>query len=438
MFNHFRENPMLRFRFIFGVVLTGAMLASSPAFSQPKKVVVTKEDGEWKLLVGYKRFFVKGVGCQQAVGEKGEDYLKMAHDMGANAVRTWGGAPRSYLDRAEQNDLMVDLGIWLNPIRETGGKESYQDADYRHTLQASILKYVNTMKDHPALLMWNIGNEAFAYTDDPKEKAALGHFLEEMVKEVHAVDPNHPILYSCSADRDLADVEKYVPDLDIMGTNVYGSLSPVLGWMRNNGKERPVLVTEFGPLGSWDCPKDKNGIPFDPMDHVKSSDYASVWRQIAAAETKCLGGFAFVLGEPRNQDSLSWYNVNYGELRRDAFWLLYQMYTLLTPPNRPPKFSEMHVDKAKDLAPGERIEVWATAHDKENDKIQYDYFITHIAGDPLIVEPARFYPVEAEKLGPGHARLKVPNDPGSYRVYVLATDGHQNAAIINRSIRVGG
>ena len=56
---------------------------------------------------------------------------------------------------------------------------------------------------------------------------------------------------------------------------------------------------------------------------------------------------------------------------------------------------------------------------------------------PLIVEPPKFFPVEAEKLGPGHARLSVPNDPGLYRVYVQASDNHQNAAIIDRSIRVG-
>jgi len=417
--------------------LSGSLFSPTRASAEPRKVVITREDGQWKLLVGYRRFFIKGVGCQQAVGEKGEDYLKMAHDMGANAVRTWGGAPRSYLDRAEANGLMVDLGIWLNPIRETGGNESYQNSEYRQILRHQILDYVNEMKDHAALLMWNVGNEAFAYTDDPKEKAALGHFLKEMVIEIHQIDPNHPVIYSCSADRDLPDAEKYVPELDALGTNVYGSLSPVLGWMRNNGKERPVVVTEFGPLGAWDCPKDKNGVAYDPMDHVKSSDYLSVWRQIEDASTKCLGGFAFVLGEPRNQDSLSWYNLNYGELRRDAFWALHKAYTHQPAPYHVPKFSEMHVDHAFNLQPGQRIEVWSTSSNPDKDKLQYDYFITHIASDPLIVEPAKFYPVEVDPIGPGHAKLKVPNDPGFYRVYILATDSHHDAAIIDRSIRVG-
>jgi len=387
-------------------------------------------------MVNGKRFFVFGVGCQQAHGEKGEDYLEMAHAMGANAVRTWGDAPLSYLDQAKKNNLMVDLGIWLDPIRETGGKESYQDAEFRQNLMHKILEYVHAMKDHPALLLWNIGNEALAYTEDPKEKAALGHFLEQVIKNVHEEDPNHPVVYSCSIDRDLPDVEKYLPSLDIVGTNVYGTISTVFNWMHNEGNKKPLLVTEFGPLGSWSCAKDKNKIPYDPMDHLKSVEYASLWRQIISAHDVALGGFAFVLGDQRNQDSLTWYNINYGDLKRDAFWTLYKAYTRKKPSNRPPKFSGIELSKSTALKAGQEIEVTVTATDPDRDTIHYDYFIASIASDPLVVEPAKFYPAEINVLGPGHARLTVPTEPGNYRVYVEATDGHKNVAIINHSIQV--
>ena len=33
-------------------------------------------------------------------------------------------------------------------------------------------------------------------------------------------------------------------------------------------------------------------------------------------------------------------------------------------------------------------------------------------------------------------RLRVPNDPGYYRVYALVTDNHKNAAIANRTLHV--
>jgi len=426
-----------RFRSLFLIACGAVLLAPvAQAAKKPRHVTVEKQGNAWLLKVDGKPYFVRGVGCNQAKGEHGEDYLRMAREMGANTVRTWGGAPREYLDHAAENKLMVNLGIWLNPIRETGGRESYQREVYTEILRDKILNYVREMKDHPALLTWNIGNEAIAFTEDPAEKEALAKFLERIIKDVHEEDPFYPVVYSASAAKDLPLLQKFVPSLDIIGTNIYGSLSPILGWMREHGMDKPVVVTEFGPLGSWDTPKDRNNLPFDPSDHMKSTNYAAAWRQIEDESAKCIGGFAFVLGEPRNQDSLTWYNLNYKDLRRDTFWTMYSAYTKKRPANRSPKINEFRVQQVKDLVPGQRIEVYAEATDKDRDRLRYEFFITHIASDPLIVEPPKFFPVEVETVGPGRARLRVPNDPGLYRVYALVTDTKKNAAIANRTLHV--
>lgn len=81
---------MRRFAYIFRVVLL-AEIALFPVFlfAESQHVMIVQDEGVWKLLVNHRRFFIKGIGCQQASGEKGEDYLHMAHEMGANAVRTW-------------------------------------------------------------------------------------------------------------------------------------------------------------------------------------------------------------------------------------------------------------------------------------------------------------------------------------------------------------
>jgi len=414
-----------------------ALLSSAVwAAKKPRHVTVEKEDSMWTMKVDGKPYFVKGVGCNQAHGENGEDYLKMARDMGANTVRTWGGATREYLDQAAANKLMVNLGVWINPIRETGGRESYLREVYTEILREKILNYVREMKDHPALLTWNIGNEAIAFTEDPAEKEALAKFLETVIQAIHEEDPYHPVVYSASAAKDLPEIQKYMPSLDIVGTNIYGSLSPILGWMREHKMDKPVVVTEFGPLGSWDTPKDRNNLPFDPSDHMKSTHYAAAWRQIEDSRAKCIGGFAFVLGEQRNQDSLSWFNLNYKDLRRDAFWTMYTAYTKKRPSNRSPKISDFRVSQVKNLSPGQRIEIYVEASDRDQDRLSYEFFITHIASDPLIVEPARFYPVEPEILARGRARIRVPNDPGHYRVYALVTDTKKNAAMANRTLHV--
>lgn len=424
------------FRILAALALIGVWQSPVPAQDGPSEARIVHRNEKWRLLVNGKPYFILGVGVNQATGQNGEDYLRMAKELGANTVRTWGGAPKAYLDKAWEYGLRVNLGVWLNPIRETGGHESYLNEDYRERLRAEILDYVREMKDHPALLMWNIGNEALAFTYDAAERKALAEFLESLVQDVHRLDPLHPTTYACSQGKELPELLKSVPSLDVIGTNIYGSLSPVLGWLRNNGHDKPVVVTEFGPLGAWDMPKDRNGQAYDPMDHLKSNDYASIWRQIEAARDKCLGGFAFVLGDLRNQTSLSWYNLNFGDLRRDTYWTIYKGYRKKNPPNRAPKFSEMSVSKSGGLRPGEMIEVHAVASDPEEDPITYRFFVAHIVDDPVMVEPPKYVDVKIETLGPGQARIEVPAERGDYRVYVLATDTKKNAAIINRSLEV--
>ena len=47
--------------------------------------------GNWILTVNGKPLALKGVGVGRAMGREGKvDYLKLAKDMGANVVRTWG------------------------------------------------------------------------------------------------------------------------------------------------------------------------------------------------------------------------------------------------------------------------------------------------------------------------------------------------------------
>jgi hypothetical protein len=417
------------------IVLLAFMAAFAVGCALADEVQLVKNPLGWQMIVNGKPFWIQGVGCNQARGEKGEDYLRMAKEMGANAVRTWGGATRSYLDQAAANGLKVNLGIWFNPIRGSMN-ESYLDPDHRQRMRESALAYVRQMKDHPALLLWNVGNEVFAFTEKPEERRAFGEFLESLIREIHKTDPSHPVVYASSAARDLPDLQAYVPSLDIVGVNVYGALGPALGWMRENAYDRPVLASEFGPLGSWDTATDRNGIPYDPFDQLKADNYVSIWRQIEAAKGRTLGGFAFTLGEQRNQDSLTWFNMNFGDLRRASYWALYAVYTGRQAKHSPPKITQFRVDKFTGLSSGERFEVFVSAQDAGGKPLRYSYFVTNIATDPILLIPPTFYPVEAEEISPGSAHLRAPLEPGIYRVYAAVENSYNNVAIADRSLRV--
>ena len=207
---------MLRLALLF--VITS--LAVPPLFGAPVRLL--KSASGWSLEVSEAPLFIKGVGCNVDRGAHGEDYLRMAREMGANAVRTWGIVSRRYFDQARDNGLLVDAGIWFDPVRN-GNPNSYTDARYRQQLTREVLAYVKKMKHHPALLFWNLGNEVFSHTDSEKERAAFGAFLNTLIDAVHKEDPNHPIIYSCpDGTSELPYLRAHVPNLDIIGVNTYG------------------------------------------------------------------------------------------------------------------------------------------------------------------------------------------------------------------------
>src|SRR5882724_953537 len=167
------------------LALSVAALAVPTADAQtrgPSKVEIHKTDQGYQLLVNGQPFFIKGAGLGSGSVEQ------LAAD-GANSFRTWGAEPgprgaAAILDRAETNGLYVTLG--LEVARERNGF-SYDDpvavTRQLNRIKGQILRY----KDHPALIIWAIGNELNLNAKNPKVWDAVN----DISKMIHQVDPNH-------------------------------------------------------------------------------------------------------------------------------------------------------------------------------------------------------------------------------------------------------
>jgi hypothetical protein len=418
----------------FSFISVSQLSSLSTASSQPIKVTLSKEASGWVMRVDGQPFYIKGVSCNDGMAD-GVDYLALVAGTGANTVRLYGDATQEYLDLAQKHGLKVNVGFWTNAIR-LKTKESYRDLKYTADLKRKALALVRQFKDHPAVLTWTMGNETFIFTEKEEEREAYGRFLEDLVQAIHQEDPNHPVIYSSSYTRCLPYLKRLVPSIDIVGVNVTGGAGGAIAWAQKNDFDRPVIVTEFAPLGAWEMRKDPNDQPYDQFDHLKAEMYTSSWRQMQANPQACIGGFAFVMGGFRNQDSLTWYNMNYGELKRWGYWTVHEIYTGKKPENRPPKITNITVDPIQKLKRGNRTTLKLTAADAENDPLTYDYFITNIANDPLIVEKPTFYPADPQSSEPGVATLQVPKKRGIYRIYGKVNDGQGNTAIADRTIQV--
>jgi hypothetical protein len=423
-----------------GAVWCGCLLGAAngvpPAFAADVKVIEFERGRGWMLSVDKKPFYIHGVGCGLSRGKKGEDYLLMAKEVGANSVRTWGvdQGNQEYLDSAWSKGLHVDAGIWINWAESEKGISYLNKNAYVDGKRAEALAYIQRFKDHPAILMWNVGNEAIYFSKSEGEKIALARFLETLIQDIHRIDPNHPVVYTSAGNFDFPYLEKYVPSLDIVGSNVYGTVRSTQSYMESHGFDKPYLITEFGPRLPSDMNRDVNHMPEELEDYQKATIYKSFIEQIESFEGDNLGGYVFQLGES-TQESMTWWNINEGLLKRQSYWAVYEAYHHKKAPTFAPKLRRMILSKQKDIKPGEEISVQVELKDGNKAGLEYNYRLSTSSFNVLLYYVNDYVDAQVAGTGP-QVKVRAPMKEGVYRVYVFVSDGNGNASSLNKTIEV--
>ena len=162
-------------RTIFFSVLLIFSFLFTEGFGQTK---ISKSKNAYTLVRNGKPYYVKGLG--------GEVNLDKILEIGGNSIRTWGvDNAQQVLDEAQKKGLTVMLGMWLQPERQGF---DYNDKDKVQKQLNYFKTIVQKFKDHPALLMWGIGNELdLQYTN-----TVVWSAVQDIAKYIHEIDPNHP------------------------------------------------------------------------------------------------------------------------------------------------------------------------------------------------------------------------------------------------------
>ncbi|MGB1122464.1 MAG: hypothetical protein ACPG08_02985, partial [Flavobacteriales bacterium] len=136
--------------------------------------------------------------------------LELMNEMGVNTIRVYEPiASKDILDQISEAGVRVIMGFGYNQ----GGTYDIQSGTY--------LEYVKQFKDHPAILVWELGNE---YNFHPEwfggDIQTWYHSLSAAVDAIHAEDPNHPV---ATAHGEVPEVELLdaLPNIDLWGLNVY-------------------------------------------------------------------------------------------------------------------------------------------------------------------------------------------------------------------------
>jgi len=404
-------------------------LAQAPA-PGPIKVEMRQENGQWQLYRGGKPYYIKGVG--------GQSQMDRAVAYGANSVRTWGASEGiAILDEAHAKGLSITFGLWVGCER--------QGFDYNDSkgVQAQLERFteiVETYKDHPAILMWGIGNEVDLFYSDFR----VWNAIEDIAKMIKRVDPNHPTM-TVTAGLDVAEVQlikERAPSIDIYGINTYGGLIGIDKRVRAYGWKKPYIITEWGPNGHWEVAKTKWGAPIEQTSSQKANDYKRRYNHgIAKDKEQCIGSYVFLWGQ-KQETTPTWYGIFLEDgSETEVVDELKKSWSGEYPFNRSPHIDKMTMN-GKDthssvyVKPGNKVQFDLASGDPDKDELTYKYEIlpesTDIkAGgdkesrpDPIAIEAK-------DGTTQGTLFFKAPRKEGAYRLFTYIYDGKGNAATAN-------
>ena len=417
----------------WALLLAGPLFLGGHAMAEAIPVELQRIEQGWQLLRGGEPYFIRGAG--------GDASLELLAAAGANSVRTWGGDDIGpLLDEAHSLGLSVTVGIWLG--HERHGFDYRDDAQVTEQMQRArdmVLKF----RDHPAVLLWGIGNEmeGFEDGDDPAIWAAVND-VAAMVKEL---DPHHPTMTVTAfvhGER-IEYLHKRSPAIDIHGVNAYGGAQVVPEQLRAGGATKPFVLTEFGPMGPWEMPKTGWGAPYEQTSTEKANFYRESYNKgIIQAPGVALGSYAFLWGH-KMESTETWFGMFLeGGSRTGAVDAMTELWSGDPPADLAPTVERLVIEGNAQVDPGDVVQVSTATADPEGTPVSVRWVLRPESGDDATGGDFRPNLPEIkgavlEGRGNG-ARLRMPEEPGPYRLFLYVHDEAGNAATANVPLLVKG
>jgi hypothetical protein len=406
-----------------------------PSGSGPIPVVLAEQEGRYQLMRGGEAYVIKGAGL-----ELGDVGVFASH--GGNSIRNWATdnsqrTGQQILDEAAAHGVTVALCIEIG--RERLGFD-YDDeeavARQFEFARNEVLKY----KDHPALLVWIIGNEPdFSFTN-PKVFDAIN----DISKMIHELDGNHPTTTALTSDFSpelAALIEERAPDLDIISLQKYAGIVNVPRYIEEAGIDRPYFVTEWGPVGHWEVSKTSWGAPIEHNSSEKAASYLKNYENVIAPESDhIIGSYAFFWGQ-KQERTPTWYGLFLEDgSETETVDVMHYIWNGAWPENRSPRIETLLLDSRTAhqnvvLEAGGTYGANVLASDPDGDRLEYRWEImreseaTQVGGDKEQI-PAILSGLLGDVKN-GKVAVKAPAETGAYRLFVYVYDGKGHAGHAN-------
>ncbi|MDN3204813.1 hypothetical protein [Algoriphagus sediminis] len=169
------------------------------------------------ILVNGEPYVIKGIcfnpvpkGSTERSFKNLDEHIHLLKEAGINTIRVYSPIiEEEVLNRFAEENIMVIIGFGYN-----------QDGQY-DILSGTYADYVEKFKGHPAILMWELGNE-FNYHPEWFDGEIKNWYqaMNDAAKKIHEIDPLIPVT---TAHGELPDSLALAmgESIDIWGMNVY-------------------------------------------------------------------------------------------------------------------------------------------------------------------------------------------------------------------------
>jgi hypothetical protein len=403
---------------------------------QSTTVRINKENNSWQLKVNGHPFYVKGV--------VGDTYLEKVKEYGGNSIRI--GSQKEQLDKVYKLGLNALVNL---PARAERDGMNYNDTSEIRKQTEKIISIVKKTKDHPAVLMWAIGNELDFIPPLEPFNPKVWDAVNQAAKAIHAIDPDHPVMtvIGTSMMEKVADIVKRCPDLDLLGINSYGDIYTLSATLKKYGWTKPYLISEWGPDGYWEVRKTSWKAPYEQTGSEKYLCYEKKYVSSMNPENgQCLGSYVFYWSGFKQETTHTWFcMLDSTGLESPLVGLMHRLWTGQKKINEAPLVDSLNIGsfvRYHDiiLDPGSIQKAKVTANDPDNDKLTYRWEIRPEARYAAYAGQGEKVPQPVPGLISGQSAeiiFKSPSSSGAYRLFVYIYDGHGHFSTANLPFYAG-
>jgi hypothetical protein len=402
------------------IILIFLLFIGNLLFAQTK---VVKTSNGFELQRNGKPYYIKGVG--------GDVNMEKIVAIGANSIRTWGvERAQEVLDEAERNGLTVMLGLWVQ--HERHGFD-YNNQEKVAKQLAYFKTVIDRFKNHPALLIWGVGNEVDLNYTNPN----VWNAIQDIAKYIHQSDPNHPTTTVTAGldSLEVAFITARCPDIDIYSINTYGDIGNVPNHIAKFGWNGPYMITEWGPNGHWESPQTKWGVSIEQNSTEKKEVYFNRYKNYIEKNTNiCLGSYAFLWGA-KQEYTETWYGLfSKNNIPTEPIDALEEVFTGKALINPAPTIIDFHINQLKAI---DNIELKSSgifdaniniqlAGNANMEKANYHWRIMEESTDKKsggdMEDAATELPGLIKKTAQKNlVKFRAPQNVGAYRLFVSVT-----------------